>query len=447
MPNWDAEYIILGAGLTGLSAAMALKQAGKNVLLLEKNAQAGGVIQSQKHEGYRLDFGANTTAYTPDIQQLVAELNLEDQLLFAEQAANTRYLCRNRTLHKVYPSPAFILSTKLLSLKGKWQLIREPFRQPLAQKEESVAAFFTRRLGQEAYTYLVEPVLGGIYAGNPAQMSMEAVMPKLQIWEQEHGSLFRGMIAARKQAKANGEPSRRICSFREGMQQLPQAMAQFLGDAIQFGVEVISIKKEQEIYSIHVVQHGKRKVLRTPQLIWTLPAHAGQLLTNVDQELADLLTHISYVPMSMLFLGYSQPSIGRKRDGFGFLVPSAESQSLLGAICNSAIFPNRAPDRQEVFTLFVGGGRKKADESTIQEAQTLFEELMQISSPPIFQHVHQWQQAIPQYGLQHMKIRNKLQEAEMRNPGLRLLGNFREGVSVGDCIAAGTAIALTQERY
>ncbi|MEM7375341.1 MAG: protoporphyrinogen oxidase [Bacteroidota bacterium] len=442
MSEMTAEFVILGAGLTGLSAAYHLQQSGKQVLVLEKRKQAGGIIQTVDQSEYLLDLGANTAAYTPDIQQLVEELGLQQSLRFAEQISNTRYLCRDKKLHKVFPSPKFLLGTQLLSRKGKWQLLREPWRSKAETKEESVADFFARRLGKEAYEYMIEPVLGGIYAGDPHQMSMQAVMPRMQAWEAEHGSLFKGMMAARKEAKANGSPGRRICSFNQGMQELPLAIGTSLGKALQTNATVSAIQKDSGGYRIVYQQDQQEHSVMTSQLIWTLPAYQGHLLHAIDPELSKLLAKIPYVPMAMLHLGYRQEDMARPRDGFGFLVPKLESESLLGAIWNSSIFPNRAPAGQELFTLFVGGGRKDMRteleiEQTLREAQQMFEQLMEIEAPAVLRRVHLWTNAIPQYGLTHMKIRHQLAEIENRHPGLHLAGNFRNGVSVGDCLTAG----------
>lgn len=446
MSEQVADCVILGAGLTGLSAAYHLKQTGKRILLLEKQEKVGGVIQTVKQDGFQMDLGANTTAITPLIQSLVKDLGLEKELLKAKQTANTRYLCRNQRLHKVYPSPKFLLSTKLLSTRGKWQLIREPWRKAAGSVKESVADFFIRRLGEEAYTYMLEPVLGGIYAGNPRHMSMEAVMPRLKTWESEHGSLFKGMIASRKEAKANGTPARTICSFQEGMQTLPLAIGRSLGSDLLCGAEVIGIHKEGRQYRIVYRRQEQEESVLTPQLIWALPAYRGAFLRNIDTALASALEAIPYVPMNMLYVAYRASDIGRARDGFGFLVPEKESHSLLGAIWNSAIFSGRVPKGHELFTLFVGGGRKimhtEAErQETLKEAQQMFELLMDIQAPPVLRQTYTWQHAIPQYGLNHLEIRRQLREAEHRHPGLFLAGNFRAGVSVGDCLEAGKAVA------
>ena len=438
----------LGAGLTGLGAAFWAQKAGKQVILLEKKESIGGVVHSIRQDGYTLDLGANTAAYTPLIQELVRELKLENDIQFAKQSANVRYLCRDKQLHKVYPSPKFLLSTRLLSRKGKWKLLREPWRNSKSPIGESVATFFTRRLGPEAYTYLLEPVLGGIYAGNPEKMSMAAVMPKLLEWETHYGSLFKGMIASRKQAQAKGEPIRRIFSFSEGMQQLPLRMAHSLGSAIHTQAEVIGIQRTEGGYEVRYRQLEEEKSIRSPQLIWTLPAYRGDLLLNLAPGLAERLLSMPYVPMQMMHLAYRSTEIGRLRDGFGFLVPKVESEALLGAIWNSSIFPGRAPEGEELFTLFVGGGRKTVEnkqetQQLYQEAQALFEELMQIRALPVFRHIHHWKQAIPQYGLHHLSVREEIRQMEEAHPGLIVTGNFRNGVSVGDCLEAGRTAGLT----
>lgn len=436
--TYTTDSLILGAGLSGLSAAYHLQKEGKEVLVVDKNDQPGGVIQSLQKDGYLMDFGANTAAMTPMLSEVIEDLGLQEDLIEPTAAAANRYIARDGKLHRVYPSPKFLWNTDLLSRSAKWRLAGEPFIGKGEAEKESVQAFFTRRLGKEAFEYLVDPVLGGIYAGVPSRMHMASVMPRLVDWEREHGSLFKGMQAARK---AGGSGGRRIFSFQQGMQELPIAMGRKLGEQLLLDRKITKITKADDGFQVRIEHPGEQQTIACKQLIWALPASQYALLKNISPAATEALAQIPYVSMGMLFLGFDRNQIRHSMDGFGFLVPSRESRELAGAIWNSAIFPNRAPEGKSLFTLFVGGGQNPfASEAEAQvaasTAQEQFKALMGISGDASFEHFHFWPKAIPQYEMGHPGILSALEEVEQAVPGLRFLGNFRGGVSVGDCVKA-----------
>jgi oxygen-dependent protoporphyrinogen oxidase len=265
---------------------------------------------------------------------------------------------------------------------------------------------------------------------------MGSVMPRLVDWEKEHGSLFKGMQAARK---AGGNGGRKIFSFQHGMQQLPLGMAKRLGKNLFLNRKITKITQTEDGFHVRFEYEGEQQHIQCQQLIWTLPASQYALLKYISPEATEALAQISYVSMGMLFLGFDREQISHSMDGFGFLVPSKESKALAGAIWNSAIFPNRAPEGKALFTLFVGGGRNPFSSqaeaaSAAVEAKKQFKALMGISGDAAFEHLHFWQEAIPQYEMGHRGILEELEAAEAAVPGLRFWGNFRGGVSVGDCV-------------
>lgn len=435
MPSLTTEYIILGAGLSGLSTAYHLQKAGKDFLIVDKNQQPGGVIQTIEKDGFLMDVGANSAAMTPTLNEVIEDLSIQKELQEPTAAAANRYIARDGKLHRVYASPKFLWDTELLSRSAKWRLAREPLTAKGKAENESVQEFFSRRLGKEAFEYLVDPVLGGIYAGVPERMHMNSVMPRLVNWEQEHGSLFRGMQAARK---AGGSGGRKIFSFQQGMQQLPLSIAQKLGESLLLDRKITKITQTESGFQVSIAHEGEQQHIQCKQLIWTLPASQYALLKYISPQATEALAQIPYVSMGMLFLGFDQDQISHSMDGFGFLVPSKESKDLAGAIWNSAIFPNRAPEGKALFTLFVGGGRnpfatQEEARTVAKNAQKQFKSLMGITGDASFEHLHFWPQAIPQYEMGHPGTLAELKAAEAAIPGLHFAGNFRNGVSVGDC--------------
>jgi oxygen-dependent protoporphyrinogen oxidase len=141
----------------------------------------------------------------------------------------------------------------------------------------------------------------------------------------------------------------------------------------------------------------------------------------------------------VLYLVYEKSAIGQPLDGFGFLIPEKEEKSFLGTIWSSVIFPDRSDETKAAFTLFIGGSRDAGfvddvEQSVIDRARREFELLMKISAEPVLITKRFWPKAIPQYSLGYVEHENFFDHFEKDNRGLMLGGNYRGGISVGDCI-------------
>ncbi|MFY9555443.1 MAG: protoporphyrinogen oxidase, partial [Blastocatellia bacterium] len=242
MPQPHHDVIVIGAGISGLVCAYRLKSLGVDVALLERSDRVGGVIQSERIDGFLIERGPNSSQGGEELLALVEELEMTAELIEANPKAPA-YVYFNGRLHPVPSSPAAFLKSGLLSLGGKLRILKEPF-VPARQSgaEESVASFARRRIGQEPAERLVAPFVAGIYAGDADQLSVQAAFPRLASLESGYGSLFRGMFAKARQARrakraaagsavANAVPARkRLCSFRSGMSHLPRMLAAKLGE-------------------------------------------------------------------------------------------------------------------------------------------------------------------------------------------------------------------------
>ncbi|MEM9983498.1 MAG: protoporphyrinogen oxidase [Bacteroidota bacterium] len=442
-PRKTYEVVILGAGLTGLSASFQLKKQGISHVILEAQAQAGGVLQSQSIQGYTLDHGANSMALNPQLEEMIRALKLEDHLLKPQGAAAKRLILRKGRLHEVNGSPLGLLKTSLISGWGKLRLLSEPFRKAQSRPRESVESFFTRRLGREAYQYLAEPILTGIYAGDGQDLLIEAILPKLKRWEQEHGSLFTGMRKSAKASKAQkgsgngaGRGGRVIASFQGGMGQFIQALADYLSEELRLNQRLIRLRKGEQGFELSLEQGEK---IQAKQVIWTLPSNQIDAL-----ELPELapLPSLTYPPMMMVYLGYEQASVPRPLDSFGFLAPRVEQEPFLGCIWNSAIFSGKAPEGEVLFTLLIGGahhlGKSESEFAEMaSSAQRRFEWLMGIQEEPVLTQSYFWPQSIPQFNGAQLDLKETIAEISESYPGLHFAGNWLRGVSVGDCAKAG----------
>jgi len=446
------KIVVLGAGISGLATAYLLKQKGHDVTLLEKRSEVGGSIETSYENGFLFDRGPNSALETtPLIARFVEELNLNDQLVYANKAANKRYILRNNTLHALPMSPLTFLKTKLFSTKAKLRLFAEPFiGKSKDGYYQSIAEFVTRRLGREFLDYAINPFVAGVYAGNPESLSVKSAFPKLYALEEKYGGLIVGTIKSIKERKQRAEKSKqsaKMLSFKDGMIVLPKAFAKYLGNNLLLQADVKNIEKHDDGYTISCVHKDENINIPADIVISTLPAFsAADLFGHFDEGLKKHLLDIYYPPVFVQYLAYKKEDIKRPLDGFGFLIPSKERKSFLGAIWSSVIFPNRSSEDTAAFTLFIGGARDPEIFSLDKELLFMkirgeFETLMKISGEPIFSSYKFWPKAIPQYNIGYVEHENYFDEFEKKFPGIILSGNYRGGISVGDCIKNSELVA------
>lgn len=444
--------VVLGAGISGLSTAFLLHKKGTEVVVLEKNPVVGGSIETISENGFLFDRGPNSALETtPVIGYLVDELNLREELLYANKKGNKRYILRENQLHALPMSPPAFLKTKLFSTKAKLRLFAEPFiGRSKDGYHQSVAEFVTRRLGKEFLDYAINPFVAGVYAGKPEDLSVKSAFPKLYALEEKYGGLIIGTVKSIRERKKRAEVSKqsaKMISFKNGMQTLPLAISNALGQRVLTSAYVKQIKKEESGYKVVFDLNGSLKSLKCDAVISTVPAYlAGELFSVFDSNLNQHFDEIYYPPVLVYYLVYNKSDIKRDLDGFGFLIPAKENKSFLGAIWSSEIFSGRTNDDKAAFTLFIGGSRNpefvnENKEDLLSRVRKEFEELMKINSEPVYQSERFWEKAIPQYNLGYVKHEIYFDEFERNNPGLFLSGNYRGGISVGDCIKNAEIVA------
>ncbi len=441
----DSKILILGAGISGLSTAFWLNKKGHDLIILEARDEPGGSMQTEMVDNFLIDYGPNSgLETTPLIQTIVEDVGLSKEFVYANQASNNRYIFKNGELHTLPMSPLLFIKTKLFSSKAKLRLLAEPF---IGKSEDgyyqSVAEFVRRRLGIEFLDYAIDPFVSGVFAGDPERLSVKSAFPKLYRLEEVYGGLFKGMVKGAKERKKRAEQSKqsaKMFSFLNGMQYFPKAIASKMNEKIIYNCNVINVKKVNNKWETTYIQNGVEKKIISDIIISTVPAYiASRIFYEVDSELSAHLNEIYYPPVMVLYLGFNKEQVGRKLDGFGFLIPSKEKKHFLGAIWNSAIFPNRCDENKAAFTLFIGGARSPhlfdiEIEKLIDMVLSEFKEIMRISTEPVLIKYKLWEKAIPQYNLGYIKHEQYFEKFESNNFGLYLRGNYRGGISVGDCI-------------
>jgi oxygen-dependent protoporphyrinogen oxidase len=303
--------------------------------------------------------------------------------------------------------------------------------------------FVKRRLGKEFLDYAIDPFVSGVFAGDPDKLSVKSAFPKLYRLEEVYGGLIKGMIKGSRERKNRSEKSKqsaKMFSFINGMQSFPKAIALKMNDKINYNCVVKSVEKNNNGYKIIFDKNNSLQELESKYVVSTLPAYnASNIFRELDQNIVKQMDNIYYPPVMVLFIGFRKESIGIPLNGFGYLIPSKEKKSYLGAIWSSTIFPNRCDDSKAAFTLYVGGSRmpnlfelNKAE--LINKVVNEFKETMKIKDEPIFITDRMWLKAIPQYNVGYIEQENYFNKFEKEHPGIFLSGNYRGGISVGDCI-------------
>lgn len=439
------KVVVIGAGISGLTTAYLLKQKGYDVTVLEKKAEVGGMIKTYSEMGFLFDKGAcSALEITPLISKFVDELNLHEQFIYAKKAANKKYILRNNSLHALPLSPSAILKSKLFSTKAKIRLLAEPFiGKSQNAYYQSVAEFAARRLGKEILDYVINPLVGETYAGNPESLSVKSSFPLLFDLEEKYGSLIIGTIKSLRELKLESENSRqggKMFSFKNGMIVLPNALAKNLGKSIVNKAEVKKVEKVENNYKIIFTHQDEVLSLLANIVISSVPSFtAADFFGHFDEELKKHLHDIQYPPLLVHFLVYKKSDIQQPLDAYGFLVPSKEKKSFHAAIWNSTIFPNRTADEFASFTLFIGGARDREifsldKELLFTKIRGEFETLMKISGEPVYSSYKFWSKAIPQYTIGYIEHEKYFDNFEKKFPGLFLVGNYRGGISIGECI-------------
>lgn len=445
------KVIVIGAGLSGLVTAYRLSRAGLDVEVLEARPKPGGVIGSERRDGFLFERGPNSGLdTTPLINGLLTDLGMRDQRSEASQASARRYVLRAGELVAMPMSPGSMVTTPLFSFGAKLRLFAEPFigKAP-ADREETIAQFVRRRLGPEFLDYAIEPFVAGIYAGDPERLSVPAAFPRLHALEQRFGSLIKGAILGARERKRSAEKAKNAAasfSFRDGMQALTDGLARAIG-AVRCNVRVTAIARREGGFVVAGEQAGQPLSRQATAVVLAVPAYAAaRLVVPIGAAAAQALEQIPYAPVAVVASAYRRADVAHPLDGFGFLAPAKERPAVLGSLFSSTMFAGRAPDGAVLLTTFVGGLRDpaKAAADDTELARAVGNELARLvgaRSAPLWCEVTRWERAIPQYTLGHLQRIAAVESLEQQVPGLYFCANYRGGVSIGDCVKSGHATA------
>lgn len=457
-PRYDLA--VVGGGISGLTFAFLAQRRGLGeVVVLEQGEQAGGHLRTEWLDGYCCEWGPQGFLdNAPETLALVGALGLEKALLRAAEAAADRFILRNGKLRRLPTSPAKFITSDVLSLTGRLRVVLEPWQRPSRAGDESVFDFARRRIGREAAEVLVDAMVTGVFAGDPRQLSLPATFPRLRQLEASYGSLFRAMLARKKERARRGEagktpspgggpmgPGGVLTTFQRGMQQLPDALAAALGPRLRQNAAVARVRRAPEAFSLQLksgeVVEARRVVVATP------PAVTASLLGEVLDAAAEAaLRDIPTVPIAVVMTGYpSEQPFRSPTRGFGFLVPARERRRILGTIFCSSTFPPHSRPGTTLLRTLVGGARQGQlahlpDAELLPLVRQELDRCLGGNPEPELVRIVRHAAAIPQYTLGHTSRLAAITRGAAAVPGLYLLGSGYTGVAVNSCVAEATRL-------
>lgn len=403
-------------------------------------------MRSERIGGFLMEYGANSIVTpAPAAEALVTQLGLDPEMVTRSAAARRRYLVRRGRMRSLPLQPYRFLLSDFFSLSGRVRMLMEPF-VPVRHDDETVADFVRRRFGGELLAYVVDPLVGGLFAGNPAQLSVCAAFPQLKRLERCAGSVIGGVIKSRLQhaVKPAGDPGRRVLkSFRGGLGTLPHSIAQHLAGRVFLGHRVEAVQHWAGGYRVKVRRGNGALWTTAESVIVALPAYAAAaILCELDQRIAAALAEIHHPPLAVVFLGYRAQSIAHPLDGVGVLTPAIEQRSVLGMLFSSTLFAGRAPPDHVALTAFIGGARQPQlallrPRELEALAHSEVRQLLGGRAVPVMARTRCWSQGLPQPGLDHAHRIREIAAGAAEHAGLFLTGNYLSGVSAAACIQQG----------
>ena len=463
--------VIVGGGISGLSAALELATRRVPFILLEASDRTGGLVRTERVNDFTIDSGADSMlAAKPAAVQLCEELGLGHRLM-TSTPPRTAYVHARGRLYPL-PSPSIFGIPTTPSAIAAYELLPEPARLELAARasgsglafqhrseqgdasacantrsdpgDESVADFYRRHFGPETVGLIAQPLLGGIHAGDVERLSVEAVAPRL-VSAARSGSLFTPSASS-----ASDGPGI-FRALRGGMGELVAAIESRLPPgSVRVLTSVKSVSLTDEQWRV-ATEDGR---LDARAVVLATPAHAAaRLLERTDPVMAGLCAEVPYVSTVSIALAWPRASVGHPLAGSGFVVAHQHSQLRISA-CTwvSSKWEDRAPPGMVLFRAFLGGATDSSvvdetDDALVAIATRDLSSVLGITGPPQLETVYRWRNAGAQHNVGHAARLDRMTRQLELLPGLFVAGSGFRAIGVPDCIADGRAAGALAARY
>ena len=455
---------IVGAGVSALACAVALKEKGLPFTVFESGPAAGGKLRTEEIDGFTVEAGPDS--FLPEkywTVDLIERVGLADSLLPTNEEHKGTYIYSAGRLHRLpegvmlmVPTMVMpLLRSRLISWPGKLRMGMELFIPAKKDaSDESLARFVTRRLGGECLEKIAEPLVAGIHTSDPDDMSVKAVFPRFVEMERTRGSLIRAMVGAAKKRparqNADGEaagtrlPMTYFMSLKGGMGQLGDACVAFAGrEHFRTSCEVVRLSKTPGGYEVEA--GGERRVFDA--VVLSTPSYVTRrIVADMAPALAGLLDAIEWSSTATVSLAFYEKEAPPHLPGFGFIVPRVEGRRINAATWSSIKWRHRAPAGRLLVRAFVGGaGRadlvERDDAGIVRIAAEELAEIAGIIAQPLFARVYRWPRSMPRYTVGHLDRVAAIDRLASAYPGLYLIGSSLRGIGIGDCVKSGFEVA------
>lgn len=439
---------VIGGGIAGLVAARRLMELGCDPVLYEASDRVGGAIETVVRDGWLAEAGPNTVMEPdPAVRALLDRAGLAERILRPGPAVKRRYLVHDGAPVTVPLSPGELVSTPILSVAGRLRLLKEPFvAKGDGDPGETVDAFARRRFGDEVATRLFDPLVAGTSGADPARVLVRYTFPKLVEYERDAGSILKGAMRSRSQARRRGEVlGGSLWSCQGGLGEVPTHLATALGGRIRLGHPVGRVATEGAGF---LVSLADGVIEPADAVCFASPARAFGAM-DVAVPGGEALAATATIPHSSLAsvsLGFRRRDVTHPLDGFGMLAPSCERRRILGVLFPSSLFTGRAPDGHVLLTTFAGGMRNPEvssldDEELVAVVRAELHALLGVSGEPVFREVRRWRDTLPLAVAGHADRMAPVLALEASQPRLAFAGGWHGGLGVNDVMLSGLRAA------
>ncbi|MFC8131692.1 protoporphyrinogen oxidase [Streptomyces sp. NPDC057302] len=445
------HVVVIGGGIAGLAAAHRLLDTGARVTVLEASGRLGGKLLPGEIEGVRVDLGAESMlARRPEAVALAREVGLADRLqppATASAAIWTRGALRPMPKGHVMgvPGDASALSG-VLSDEGLHR-IEQDRDLPRTEVGDDVAvgAYVAARLGREVVDRLVEPLLGGVYAGDAYRISMRSAVPQLFEAARTHASLTEGVREIQARAAKNQQSGPVFMGIEGGVGQLPLAVAESVrarGGEILLNSQAHGLRKVDEGWEVYVEDWD----LEADAVVVALPApHAARLLDHDVPAAAAELRRVEYASMALMTLAYRRGETDLP-EGSGFLVPPVDGHTIKASTFASRKWGWIAEEDPDLLVLRTSVGRYgeteilgRDDADLIALSRRDLRAATGLTAEPVATRVTRWNDGLPQYPVGHHARVARVRQHVSKLPGLAVCGAAYDGVGIPACIASAYA--------
>ncbi|MFD8154719.1 protoporphyrinogen oxidase [Streptomyces sp. NPDC059720] len=446
------RVVVVGAGIAGLAAAHRLLQQGARVTVLEASGRVGGKLLPGEIAGARVDLGAESMlARRPEAVELAREVGLADHLqppATATASLWTRGALRPMPKGHVMgvPGTAAALSG-VLSQEGLDRIGRDA-ELPRTEVGDDVAVgeYVAARLGREVVDRLVEPLLGGVYAGDAYRISLRSAVPQLFQVARTHTSLTEGVRAIQERAAAARQTGPVFTGLRGGVGTLPLAVAESVrsrGGEILTGTPATRLRRTPE--GGWLVASGDR-TWRADAVIVAVPAPAAaRLLREESPGAAAELDTVEYASMALVTLAYRRDEAALP-EGSGFLVPPVDGRTIKASTFASHKWGWIAEENPGLLLVRTSVGRhgeteilQRDDAELVDVSRRDLKEATGLDATPVATRVTRWDGGLPQYPVGHHARVARIRAHVAALPGLALCGAPYDGVGIPACIAGARA--------